>query len=407
MPILIKLAWRNIWRAPRRTLITIGAITIGVVAIVFFFGLMDGMNSQTLENSIRGQTGHIKVYAKGYYKEPSVSKMVKRPEEILKALAAEPHVLYALPRVNGPGLISTEEKSTGVMILGLDLEKEEAISDYKRYVKAGRYYIQSGELLVGKDLAKRLKAGIGSSVSLIVQGADGSIGAENYRIGGILQVGEFSMDSTLVVMPVSDAKALMGMGKGVSEITLFLDSSENTDAVMASLGKRLNMKEIELISWKEILTVLLSMRELVEIFKYIPLIILIVVTSLGILNTILMSVTERTREMGIMTALGTRPSLIVFLILLETSIMSLIGALSGASGGLALLYVFGKKGIDLSHWAEGLRTIPFHPTTIYPIMEGSSFYVAIVVVTISAVISAVYPAVKAARLRPVEAIRFV
>ena len=401
------MAWRNLWRNPRRTLITISSITIGLMAIVFYFGVMDGMNAQTLENSIRGQTGHIKVYAKGYQEDPTISRRIKEPEEILKVLSNVPHIRYSLMRINSQGLVATGTKSTGAAILGVDLKKEEMVSDYKRYVREGSYYIQSGEILIGKDLARMLKGRIGDSISLIVQAADGSIGAENYKIGGILQTGDYSMDSALVVMSLGDAKILTGLGEGVSEITVFLDSSINTEEVMESLKKRLDMGKLELVSWKELLAFLLDLQTLAEVFKYIPLVILIVVTSLGILNTILMSVTERTRELGIMMALGTRPSRIISLIMIETAIMGLTGIILGISGGMALLSYFNKKGIDFSKWSEGLRTIPFHPTTIYPIIEPLSFYLAIGVVFVSAVVSALYPAYKAARLRPVEAMRFV
>ena len=401
------MAWRNLWRNPRRTLITISSITIGLIAIVFYFGFMDGMNAQTLENSIKGQTGHIKVYAKGYQEDPTISRRIKEPEEVLKVLVNVPHIRYTLARINSQSLVATGTKSTGATILGIDLKKEEMVSDYKRYVREGSYYIQSGEILIGKDLARMLKGRIGDSISLIVQAADGSIGAENYKIGGILQTGDYSMDSALVVMSLGDAKVLTGLGEGVSEITVFLDSSINTEEVMESLKKRLDMGKLELVSWKELLAFLLDLQTLAEVFKYIPLVILIVVTSLGILNTILMSVIERTRELGIMMALGTRPSRIISLIMIETAIMGLTGIILGVSGGMSLLSYFNKKGIDFSKWSEGLRTIPFHPTTIYPIIEPMSFYLAIGVVFVSAVVSALYPAYKAARLRPVEAMRFV
>ena len=402
----IKMAWRNLWRSPRRTLITISAISIGLMAIVFYFGLMDGMNSQTLENNIRGHAGHIKVYAKGYKKDPTLSKRIKEPGDILRILSEEPHILYALPRINAQGLAATEVKSAGVMIRGIDLKQEEKASDFKRYVREGIYDIPAGKILIGKDLAKLLRAGIGETLSLIVQAADGSIGAENYKIGGIFYTGEAAMDSSLVVMSLEDLRALTVLGGDVTEITVILDRSENTKGVMKSLEGRLDREGLELVGWEELLAFLLAMQSLAEVFKYVPLVILIVVASLGILNTVLMSVSERTRELGIMMALGTRPSRIVFLILLETTLLGIAGVILGVTGGMILLTYFGDRGIDFSQWSEGLRTIPFHPTTIYPVIEPVSFYLATGVVFVSAVLSALYPAYKAARLRPVEAIHF-
>ena len=402
----LKMAWRNLWRNPRRTLITISSITIGLIAIVFYFGFMDGMNRQTLENNIRGHSGHIKVYAKGYQKDPAISKRIIETEGILKILLSEPHVHYALPRINTQGLVATGEKSAGAMILGIDLNKEENVSDYKRYVREGTYYIPGGGILIGKGLAKLLRADIGDTLSIIIQAADGSMGAENYKIGGILSTGEAVMDNSLVVMSLDDLRALTVAGESVTEITVILESAAYTEKVMGALAMRLDMEVLELVSWKELLAFLLDMQSLAEIFKYVPLVILIVVASLGILNTVLMSVSERTRELGIMMALGTRPSRIVFLILLETTIIGIAGVILGVTGGMILLTYFGDRGIDFSQWSEGLMTIPFHPTTIYPVIEPVSFYLATGVVFVSAVMSALYPAYKAARLRPAEAIHF-
>lgn len=406
MLILIKMAWRNLWRNSRRTILTISSITIGLMAIVFLFGFMDGMSAQTLENNIRGHTGHIKIYPRGYQDAPGVSKRITDPVGMMDLLSEIPHIVSSLPRIEGQGLMATDVKSTGVMILGIDLKKEEDTSDYKRYVREGTYYLQKGGILVGKDLARLMKAGIGDTVSLIVQAADGSIGAENFRIEGIIETGEFTMDSSLTVMSLEDADFLLGMGGGASEITLFLDSSAQTDRVIASLENMPGMEKYELADWRELLAYLVNLINLSEVFKYIPLIILIVVASLGILNTILMSVLERTREFGIMTALGTGPSRIMALILIETIMMTAVGIFLGVPGGVALLSYFNKTGIDLSQWAEGVRIIPFHPTTVYPILEPEGFYVAAGVVFISAILSSLYPAYRAAALRPVEALKF-
>lgn len=400
-----KLAWRDIWRNPRRTGLTIGSISIGLAGIVVFFGFMDGMNVQTLENNIRGETGHIKIYRKGYQKNPTPSLMIKRPEEIMERLSRVPHVVHLLRRVRGSGLVATDVKATGGRILGIDLMEEKGVSYYWRYVEKGRYFIGKGEVLIGEGMAKMLQVHIGDSVAVILQAADGSIGAENFRVGGIIGTGNPGLDNVLVIMGIRDAMELMVMDGGASEISIFLDSVENTDRVISIIKGILNPDRFEVVSWKEILTFLVDMIGLSEVFKYIPLMILIGVTSMGILNTILMSVTERTREFGVMMALGTGPGTIFGLIVTETLIITLIGILLGVSVGTTILLYLGEKGIDLSRWAQGVRTVPFHPTTIYPIIQAGSYYVAIGVVFFSALLSALYPALRASRLSPSQALR--
>ena len=404
---VLRLAWRNIWRNPRRTILTVGSISVGLAAILVFFGFMDGMNIQTLENNIRGETGHIKIYRKGYQENPTPSLMISRPEEMVKRLSTVPHVVNILRRVRGSGLVATSTKATGGRILGIDLRQEKGVSHYWRYVEEGRYFIGKGEVLMGRGMARMLHVGIGDSIAIILQAADGSIGAENYRIGGIMDTGNASLDNVLVIMSLEDARRLLAMDGGVSEITLLLDSARNTDRVVSTLRGLLDPEDFEVVSWKEILTFLVDMIGLADLFKYIPLAILIGVTSMGILNTILMSVVERTREFGVMMALGTGPGTIFALIVAETFIITAIGMLLGLSIGTTTLLYLGERGIDLSRWAQGIRAVPFHPTTIYPILKTVSYYVATGVVFLSALFSALYPALRASRLRPAQALRFV
>ncbi len=402
---LLRMAWRNLWRNPRRTLITVSSVTVGLAAILVFFGFMDGMNIQTLENNIRGETGHIKVYRKGYFDNPRVSLLIRDPKRVVGRIRGLPHVERVLERVEASGLIAAEAKSAGARILGIDLEREKGVTNYWRYVREGRYLLGKGEVLVGRGLARMLRVGVGDGLAIILQAADGSIGAENFRVGGIMETGNAALDNVLVVMPLEEAMDLAVTGGGVTEIAVFLDSAESTDDVLPSIREIAEGEGLEVVSWRELLSFLVDMIGLAEIFKYIPLAILIGVSGLGILNTVLMSVTERTREFGVMMALGTGPGRLAGLILIETMVETIMGLALGSLTGTAFLLYLGETGIDLSRWARGIKTIPFHPTVIYPIIVPESFTVALATVVASAFLATLYPAMRIGRLSPSEALR--
>lgn len=401
----ILMAWRNLWRRPRRTLLTIGSFGAGLWAIIVFFAIMDGMDYGMLENAVKASSGHIKIFAKGYRAEPQLAKTVRSPDMIYRALAKLPYVRGYEGRVDADALAASGDYSTGVWIIGLDPDREKLVSDYAKAVRKGSF-VQTGDrngIVIGERLARSLNADVGSVVSLILQAADGSLGAKNYRVKGIFAMGDPEMDQTAVMMDLREAQDLTALGTDVSEIVVLLIDASYTDAAVTAIGPVLDMTKEELFTWSELIPSVVQLVKLGEAFKYVLLIVLIVVVFFGILDTLLMSVTERTREFGIMLALGTRPGRIVTLVMVETFFLCLIGVAAGIPMGLGVSTLLGHTGIDLSRWTEALRLYPFHPTRIYPRVDAGSILLSLEVVVVPGIIASLIPAVRASRLTPTAA----
>jgi ABC-type lipoprotein release transport system permease subunit len=213
------------------------------------------------------------------------------------------------------------------------------------------------------------------------------------------------MDQTAVMMDLREAQDLTALGTDVSEIVVLLDNASYTDEAVRIIKQALDMERYEVLTWRELIPSIVQLVEFGDAFKYLLLVVLIVVVFFGILDTILMSVTERTREFGVMLALGTRPGRIVSLVMLETAFLCLIGVAVGVPTGLGFSALLGKTGIDLSRWNEALRLYPFHPTKIYPIIDAMSILVSLGVVVVPGVIASLFPALRASRLTPTAAIR--
>ena len=239
----------------------------------------------------------------------------------------------------------------------------------------------------------------------MVQGADGSIGAELFRLQGVFRIGAIDLDSSLGIIHLRDAQNLAAMGGKVTEGVLILESPDAVDQTAASLAAQLSGSGYEVLTWAEILPQASEMIGLSNVFTYILLVIILVVVSLGILNTMLMSIMERTREFGIMRALGTRPAQIVRLVLLEATCLGVLGTFLGALLGIAANTALAVNGIDLSRWSGAMDLVSSLRPVIYPVMDPVSISIASFAAFLTTIIVSIYPAIRAARLKPVDAIR--
>ncbi len=310
MRLFIKIAWRNIVRNHRRTLISLAAIIFGLASIIVFFGFTDGFHAQWVENSVKLYAGHVVIYADDYYEGRNLNRNIKNAE-YLEAAARKAGGLRAYTtRVHVHGLASTAENSVAVLIRGIDIEKEKAIAGFDRRMVKGEYLDQdaSREILLGYGLASRLHANIGNKLVLMIQAADGSIGAELFRLKGIFRAGAVDLDKHLAVISIKDAQELAVINDRVTEVVLILDGPEYVQPVTGFLKREIGSNGFDVLPWNILLPQAREMIELSSVFMYVVLAIVLVVVSLGILNTMLMSIMERTREFGVMMALGTRPA---------------------------------------------------------------------------------------------------
>lgn len=405
----LKLAWRNIFRNLRRTLITLGAITFGLSAMIVFFGFTDGFHAQWVENTVRAYTGHIQIYREGYHDDPQLGRSIRDVGEVIRVLEEEPSLDTYTYRVEVQGLVSTAENSYGVLIRGIDPERELGITALKERVIEGDYLREDDDrgLLIGYRLAERLNASIGDKIVLMVQAADGSISADLFRLRGIFRMGAIEMDSSIVVITSKAAQRLAALDGRVTEVAVMVKRPSDVLPASQRLKEKLTPLGYEVYTWQDLLPALREMIDLDNVFMYIIFLIVLVVVSLGILNTMLMSILERTREFGIMMAMGTRPYQVISLVMLEASVLGLIGTILGIVIGVVANEVIAIRGFDLSRWSGAMELFATLNPVIYPETNPANVLWSSLLVLATTIISSIYPAVKAARLNPVEAIHFI
>ncbi|MCK5236040.1 MAG: ABC transporter permease, partial [Deltaproteobacteria bacterium] len=399
---------RNIRRNIRRTLITLGAVCVGLAAIILFFGFNNGFHESWLAQTLKLQSGHVVINAPGYRDDPKLSNYMEDPEPAFSALDKAEGITAYAPRVDAHGLVSTAENSVGVLIRGIDLEREKDLTGVNERIVEGEGLTgESGGIILGFRLAKKLNATIGDKVVLMIQAADGSIGAELYRLKGTFKLGMMEMDGSIAVISIDDARELAVIGTGVTEIAALSSDPRAVDPIVDSLSATLSKEAFDVVSWEVALGALMELMQLDYVFMYFLLAIVLVIVSLGIVNTMLMSILERTRELGIMMALGTSPRVIVFLIVLESLVIAVIGTLAGVALGIGANELIAINGLDLSRWSEGFEMFAAIDPVVYPINDYIHVFYSSLAVFFTTVIVSLYPAIKAARLKPVEAIHFV
>ena len=409
MNIFIKMAWRNIRRNLRRTLITLGALSFGLASIVVFFGFTDGFHTQWVENTVKAYSGHIVIHKAGFRDDPKIGNSIDDPAVALKTVEATGGVASYATRIELAGLASTAENSAGVFIRGIDMEREKGVSAFHRRILEGEY-LKEGDrwtILLGKRLAKKLKAGLGDKIVLMIQAADGSIGAELFRLRGVFSMGSIDLDSSLAVISKADAAELAVLGPSVTTVSVIVETPYDVVPAAASLKAALEPLGYEVLPWQESMPALSEMIDLDNAFMYVLLSIVLVIVSLGILNTMLMSIMERTREFGIMMAVGTRPWHIVLLVMTESFLLGLMGVCLGVVIGIGINSAIAVNGFDLSRWAGAMELFAALDPVIYPETQMVNIVGSSVAIFATALLVSIYPAVKASKLKPVEAIRYI
>jgi len=410
LSIFLKIAWRNLLRNKRRSAITLAGIAFALALLVFFQALVDGSNQSMLSNTIESGIGHIQIHRKGYLKEPALDLAIQDPDQVVRLAGQAPEVKAVAQRVYIGGLISSAEKSVGGRIVGIEPEQEPRLSIIDEAMVQGRYLASgdSGLALVGKRLSEMLRVGLGDKIVVVVQAADGSLGAEAYRIKGIFQANTPELDKSTVYITLADAQRLAVLPDAVSEVAVLLNSDRYTRKVRDWLVARLRDPDLEVVTWREVVPFLVLAVEIRNKFSVIVAAIVATIAAFGILNTFLMAVFERVREFGMMMALGTKPRWVVLLVTLETAVMVTVGVFLGTIAGVLLSNYYHRQGIRISGMEEIAREVNIHVGTVLrPELVVVHVAVLVGIVYVVSLVAVLYPSIKAARLRPVEALRYI
>ncbi len=402
---LMRIAWRNIWRNPRRSVITLSAMTFSLTLMIVAANLMEGMNHQMVGYAADRSLGHVQAHAEHYYLDKGLYDTL--PLSILKRF--KDSEFRVAPRAYAFALASLGEQSAGVRIRGIDPEQEREVTDLWKHLLQGRYLLpgEAKAVILGRKIAKSLNARVGSEIALITQAADGSLGNDLYKVVGVLKTLDDATDRTTVIMPLDDFAELVVLPGRIHELAIRTPDAMDVDLYKPGITSLLEGESCEVRTWKEIAPVLKDSLALNRAWTTIMLLIVFSIASLGILNTMLMAVFERMYELGLMLAVGLKPARMVLLILAETLMLAGISEVLGLGLGLLWSWRLKVKGWDLTGlFGEGFEYTGFAienvlRATFWP--EGMLQCMGIMLI-ISA-LAGLYPSVKAARLKPVEVMR--
>jgi len=403
---LLHLAARNVLRNARRSLITLASITLSLASLIFIWGFIDGINEQMIDNSTRYISGHIQVHQQGFHEDKALYKAMRDDPQLRARLGALPHVAAIAPRVEGKALMSGTDKSRGVIVVGVDPALEPGVTTIDRAVVAGRY-LRPGDgdsILLGDKTAAALGLGVGDQVVLITQAMDGSLGAGRYRVVGLFDSGIDVLDGSYVFLPLEAARELYVLWDRATAWVVRLDQRARAEAVVSRMSAELGSR-YEVLDWPRLLPSMVQMVRFHEAVTYVVLLIVLVVVAIGVGNTILMAVMERTREFGVMMALGTSQAQIVAVVVAESVLLGLAGLLAGNVLGVAITSSLTGSGLDLGQFTEAMETMPGLSGTVYPMVRWDHVALLSVLVFLISLIPPLYPAWRAARLEPVQAIR--
>lgn len=404
---MIQLAWRNVARNRRRSLITTASMGFGLAAIMFGQSMVKTLQAQLVEKATSSITAHIQVQDRRIKEYKFPDRYIAEPDPIETALKNHPRVQAFGRRITITGLVSSPATSVGVLICAVDPEREPKITNMSTYIVEGEFLGKNPRAIVmGDKLARRLDLRLGEKAVVMSQSTDGSMGAELFRVAGITHSGSESFDGQIVYIPVAAAQELLGVGRQVNHFAARVDDLERIDEIRAELSETLTGQGVQVLSWKNVDHEILAIQKFQNALLNVVLAVVFFIVALGILNTLLMSLFERVREFGVLMAMGAKPSWVMKLVVLESLTLGFFGMIFGLAFGSVLIAYFGHSGLHLPIGDALAYFLPF-PSTLYLKPSWGHHLFAASSVLLTSFLAALPPALRASRLSPAEALRHV
>jgi ABC-type lipoprotein release transport system permease subunit len=401
--VLSRLAWRYLWRNHRRTIIMIGAISVGAWAMIFMTALTRGMVDQMIHDGISALPGHVQIHHPDFLDDPSIGNRVALDDEQLEERFADAGFRAWASRVKVPAVITSERESRGVTLLGIDpaAEKDFLFVDYEDV--EGRFLENPDDngIVIGAKLADKLETQVGKRVVIMSQDPDNDIADRGFRVVGLFTASMPAFEDGFVFVGKHTAQKMLRIGAATTEVFFVGDDYRDVEPTYEKVVSAVD-DSVEVRRWYEVDTYLGTMLKVMDGFVLIWVVVIFLALSFGLVNTLVMAVFERVREIGLMMALGMKPAMILGQIIIESMMLLLVGLLIGDVLAWASVQPI-SDGLDISVVAEGMEMMGAS-SVLYPKLYLKDVVLANVVVLILGFFASLSPAWRASRYEPVEAI---
>ena len=405
---LWSLAWRNIWRHKRRTLLTVSGIGFSAFLFVLVMPIQFGAYDLITDTTLRTFTGYAQIQRPGYQQQAQIHNTIPAAEALAQTLRNTEEFEAIVVRASGFALLSSKQRSYGAQVIGVQSDFEAGVSLIPRKITAGRYLSRddANEIVVGAALARNLKLGIGDEVTMLGSGRDGSIAASILPVVGIFESGANEIDRYMTQMPITTFQQVFSMPDSAHNITVIGKNIREIEQIPEKLYRYIEHDQaLVVVNWEELAPGIKQGLEIDKISGLVFMLILVIIVVFSIFNTFLMSVLERTKEFGLMLALGARPANISRLVMLESMLITMLGLFSGIALGIAINLYFLEVGFRYPGMEEIMKQYNMPLDAIYPQFNLFNIFFGPLVILIATNIAAWIPLIRIHRLKPTEAMR--
>ena len=400
---ILKIAWKNVWRSKGRSMVVMGSIVVGIWALIFGTGFMNGFMESYMADVINHDVSNFQIHHPDFKKDFDVKLYIPDAEKKVSELRQLRGVEAVTSRIIINGMIASSRKGSGVQIRGVDVAEEAMVTRLDSLVKEGAYFegIKRNPIIIGEKLATELKVKLRSKVVLTFNDANGDLTAAAFRIVGIVKSSSVKINETYAFVRKQDLYKLLSNGENIHEIAVVTGQQTDEEILATDYNAKYPGDLAE--TWKEIAPELAFMQEMYSQSLYILLVIIMLALVFGIVNTMLMAVLERMRELGMLMAIGMNKLRVFSMVVIETLYLSTVGAPIGLLISWLTIKYYRSVGVDLTNYSEGLESFGYS-SILYPYVQADAYITVTVGVIITALIGALYPAWKAIKLNPVEAL---
>jgi len=402
---IFSVSWRNVWRNKVRSLVVIFAIAIGIFAGVWATAFMTGMMNQRIQKVINTELSNIQIHNPDFRKTSEFSNFIPDANKYVQEIKAIPQVKGVSSRIVIQSMVASAETASGVIITGINTDDEPLVTNIHEKIIDGAYFegIKRNPVLIGKKLAEKLNIKVRSKIVITVQDLENDITAGAFRVAGIYSTNNNMYDESHIFVLYSDLASLTKLPENAGhEIAISLTDNEFLlsvqDDVISLAGG------LEVLNWKELSPEMSYLTETMNMYMYVFILIILLALLFGIINTMLMVVMERTKEIGMLMAVGMHKFRIFWMIVVESVMLSLVGGVLGMILGAALSKINEKYPVDLSMWSEGYEQLGYD-AFVYTTLQPEFLINVTILVIITGIIAALYPAYKALKNDPADALR--